>query len=267
MNVEILIATWSKDIEYLRYNLKSIAKFASGFSGTTLLVAQQEEQLFKPICEEFGCSLAMYDRVSDPKYWHLQHQTEKCMADVHCPNADLVLFTDSDCVFTAPVTPENYIIYLLMSPKIPKPILLIEEFSRLQGNPWKPEVDRALGIDAKYETMRRHPAVHWREMFKDFRNRVETVHHMPFFDYVMRQKPEFPWGFSEFASMGAFCLWSDLWKTKYDFIDAKDEFLYRRAVEAGNLLQFWSHAPIDQPQALPSGGRGCPIETFRKLGL
>lgn len=255
MNVEILIATWSKDIEYLRWNLKSIAKFASGFSGTTLLVASQEESLFKPICEKFGCSLAMYDRVPDPKYWHLQHQAEKCMADVHCPFKDFVLYLDSDCVLTESITPEDYFVD-------GKPVLCIEEFSRLSGNPWKPETDRALGFDVKFETMRRHPAVHYRKMFSDFRHRVETVHHVPFYDYVMRQKPEYPWGYSEFCALGAFCLWSDAWKEKYHFIDlAKDQR------PPDKLIQFWSHSPVNVQQGTPFGLTKTPMDVYKQLGL
>ncbi len=255
MKTEILIATWSKDIEYLKFNLRSIQKFASGFEGTTLLVAQQETPLFDPIASEFGCRVATYDRVADAARWHLQHQAEKCRADIHCPEADLILFTDSDCVFTEAVTPEDYLVD-------GRPVLLMEEFSRLTGNPWKPTVDAALGIDAKYELMRRHPAVHWRAMFMPFRAKVEMIHKKLFEDYVTGTKPNFPWGYSEFVSLGAYVHDSAIWSEKYHFIDVACQ-----PRPKDKLMQFWSHAPIDQPQDLPSGGRGCPIETYRRLGL
>lgn len=255
MRTEILIVTWSKDIEYLKFNLRSIGKFCSGFEGTTLLVAEQEAGLFDPLASDFGCRLCTYKRVDDPRLWHLHHQAQKCCADLHCPEADFVLFTDSDCVFTEPVTPDEYFVD-------GKPVLLMEAFSRLAGNPWKPTVDRALCIDAQYELMRRHPAVHYREMFEEFRQRVESCHKTDFMSYVLSCKSDFPWGLSEFASLGAFVHWSNMWRDKYHFIDVAT-----MPRPKDKLAQFWSHAPIDQPQDLPSGGRGCPIETFRKLGL
>lgn len=258
MNTEILIVTYLRDLEYLRWNLKSIRKFASGFHNVRLLVPNQEMQKFRFELREFSDLIMCdgYPRVDDSRLWHLQHQAMKCRADQICPGTDFILFLDSDCVLTEPVTPEDYFVD-------EKPVLLIEEYSRLPANhPWKPTVDRALGIDAKYETMRRHPAVHYRGMFKDFREAVERQQNRHFDEYVLSCKSDFPWGWSEFATLGAFVLWDAAWRDKYHFIDVG-----KVPYPKGKLIQFWSHSPIDQAQGLPSGGTGTPMEEYRRLGL
>jgi len=172
------------------------------------------------------------------------------------------LHTDSDCVFTEPVTPEDYFWIQLMSPPIYQPVMLIEEFSRLSGNPWQRPTELALGQTVKFETMRRHPQVNPRGIYADMRGHMEHWHSMPFTKYVMAQKADFPWGFSEHCTIGAFALYSHLWRDKYHWIDvAKDPR------PKDKLAQFWSHSQPDKPQDLPSGGRGVPQETFTRLGL
>ncbi len=255
MKTEILIATWSKDIDYLVWNLKSIRKFASGFEGTTLLVAEQETPLFDPIASEFGCRVATYDRVPDAARWHIQMQGEKCCADIHCPDADFILHTDSDCAFTEAVTPEDYFVG-------GKPVMLIEQFSRLQNNPWQEPTEYALGFPCLYETMRRHPQVNPRGIYAPLRNHVGLRHHMNFEHYVITRKADYPWGISEHCLLGAFALGRPEWKSQYIWIDVG-----AMARPKDKIIQHWSHSPIDQPQDLPSGGRGCPIETYRRLGL
>lgn len=246
-----MICSWRNDIQYLEYCLRSIAKFATGFQNIVLVVAEEEEKLFRQY--QSDCVLKAYKRVSEPIKWHLDSQAQKCLADVHC-TADFVCFVDSDCCFIEPVTPSDYF-------ASGKPILLIESFDRLPDNPWKWPTDKALGIDAKWESMRRHGAVHYRGLFVEFRRHIQNNHGVLFRDYVLSCKPEFPWGFSEFVALGNFAIISP-WKDKYHFID-----LGMQVRPKDKLLQFWSHAPIDKLQDLPSGGKGTPMEEFRRLGL
>ena len=259
MKTEIFIVSYSPDIQYLEYCIRSVEKFARGFSGVTLLVPTHERKMGLWANFEYrnGIKIKLRDyTVPDNRaLWHLAHQIQKCRAEEWCPDADLILHTDSDCIFTEAVTPDDYIID-------GKPRLMIEDFTRMPGSHWKDTTERALGTTAKYETMRQHPAVHYAGMYGDMRRRVEAVHNMPFNDYVLAQKPDFPWGFSEFCALGAFVLIASKWKSKYHIID-----LGRSPWPKTKLMQFWSHGPIDSEQPMPNGGKGTPMAVFKMLGL
>ncbi len=250
MKVEMLIVSYSKDMEWLRFNLRTIEKFADGFSGITVLVPNHERSLFSWV--EPQCRLLSYAVPDDSKYHHLAHQIAKCRADEWCPDADLIFFTDSDCFFIEPVIPEDYL-------KDGKPVLCIESFNRLPGNPWKAPTDAALGINSKWETMRRHGAIHWRNMFPEFRSRVEKVTGKPFHDYVLSCKPDYPWFFSEFVALGNFVLTSH-WVSQYHFID-----LGKQPWPRNKMLDVWSHAPIDQAQPERYRGLFPPHMTVKQI--
>lgn len=249
MKTEIAIVSWAKDIEYLKGCLSSIRKFASGFSGVTLLVPEQERNQFSWVQE---VDLKTYDRVADSRLFHLQHQAMKCRADEWCPDADLIFFMDSDCFFIEPVTPADYLVN-------GKPVLCIENFARLGGNPWKATTDRALGINSQFETMRRHGAIHYRGLFPEFRKLVENVNKMPFMDYVLSCKPDYPWGYSEFVALGNFALMSH-WRPKYHFIDVGEQ-----AYPPDHLLDVWSHAPPEAAQGDRYRGKFPGNMTVRQI--
>lgn len=250
MKVEIFLVSWSKDFKWVEWNLKSIGKFCRGFTGVTILVPKSDFEIFRTL-ELPNMPLSIFTHNLPG---HLGAQVQKCLADTYCPGVDFILHTDSDCVFTEPVCPENYF-------ENGKPVMLIEEFSRLPGNPWKPTVDRALGVYNHFETMRRHPQVNPFDVYSAMRQHIESTHGIPFLDYVLSQKSDFPWGFSEHCTIGAFAIIGG-WVNKYHWIIASES-----PRPKDKLAQFWSHSPPELAQDLPSGGRGCPMEEFKRIGI
>lgn len=256
MKVEILIVSYAKDIPYLVFCLKSISKFASGFSGVTIVVpAVEGNQIAQAIHGITPFKLREYDRQNDPVKWQIEAQYQKCMADQWCPDADYILHTDSDCIFSEPVAPVDYLSF-------DKPMMMIEAFSRLPGNPWQEPTERALGMSVRFETMRCHPQVNPKGVYHDMRKRVEIVNGCSFKDYVMACKPTFPWGFSEHATIGAFAYYHPKWNQEYRWVEIPQMQRYNN-----KILQYWSHAAPDQMHDLPSGGRGRPMDDFKRLGL
>jgi hypothetical protein len=165
---------------------------------------------------------------------------------------------DSDCVFREPVTPADYLVD-------GNPVLLIEEWARVgPAICWKAGVDKALGIDSDYETMRRHPAIHHRSTYGDVRASVERVNKTDFDRYVLMQKPDYPQGFSEFNTIGNYVVRH--FSKCYHLIDVGKE-PYPRS----KLVQFWSHAPPDRLQKVWLDGKEIelvPIDYVKgKLGL
>jgi hypothetical protein len=239
-------------MEYLEWGLKSIQKFARGFDSTVLVVAKEEEAHFNKFLNI--AKVKTYDRVTDPVRWQINAQAMKCMADTFC-DSDFILHTDSDCVFTEPVTPDDYFVNR-------KPVMLIRKFATLQNNPWREPTERALGFPCEWETMARHPQVNPRRLYNDVRSRMENLHHKHFVDYVLVQKADFPWGFSEHCTLGAFAHYDPYWHGEYHWIDTN-----RDARPKDKLYQAWSHSPPNLNQALPHGGSSTPLELYRKLEL
>lgn len=253
MTVEIFIVSFVGDIEYLRWNLKSILKFCSGFSGVTLLVPVSQIADFHDLQKEYGVTLKAFQEA--PGKGHIHHQAMECCADRWCPDADFILHTDSDCVFTEPVTPEDYFVD-------GKPVLCIQRYSTLPPEvPWKSVTENIVRFECLYETMRRHPAVHYRQLYKDTRKHVEAVHKFPFTPFVLTLKPDFPQGISEYNLLGAIAL-TDKWKHRYHFVDMDSQ-----PAPHSKLSQMWSKAPPNQEQQMPNGGTWKPTDLFNQLGL
>ncbi len=254
MKVEILIVSYAHDIPYLRYCLRSIRKFASGFNGVTLVVPEDEYEEFHELMIP-GDRLRSYKRNPDKAKWHLHAQVQKCLADVHCKGVDFILHTDSDCIFTEPVTPADYFVD-------GNPVLLIEPYSNLKDCPWKEVTEKVIGERIDWETMRRHPQVNSRALYSDFRRHVSRVHQAPFEQWVLSQKPTFPWGFSEHNALGAFA-WNDpVWHGMYHWIDVSQD---GHPPSSKKLTQFWSLSPPDKPQSTPWGKQCIPEQIINEI--
>ncbi len=257
MKVSILIVSWLQDRKWLEYCLRSITKFASGFHETVVLVPEQEAKEFSerlPLPE--GVRRSTYPRTSDKAKWHLQHQAMKCHADLWCPDADFVLHTDSDCVFSEPVTPDDYFVD-------GKPVMLIEPYRNLVNNPWQIPTQNALKRLVEFETMRRHPQVNPAEIYVDLREHMHQLHNMTLEAFFLTRKPDYPWGVSEFCLIGAYAY--EYHRHLYHWIDVS-----KHPRPRSKLIQFWSHSPPDKPQEMPNkehGHYGTPIEMLRALGL
>lgn len=259
----ILIVSYLKDKPYLHYCLRSIQKFAparasGGFSEIVVVVPSVEAGDFSSMLASYSPAARMvtYERDPNPAKWHLHAQAQKHWADKYCPGADFVLHTDSDCVFTEPVGPEDYFVN-------GKPVMLYEDYLRIAGSPWREVTQRALRRPVNYEFMRRHPQVNPIGIYKPLREYINVQHGVPFEQHVLAQKPTFPWGWTEHNIIGAYAFYSPEWHGRYEWVEVGHDPVPRE-----KLAQFWSLGPIDQEQPLPhAGGRGTPISEFKKLGL
>jgi hypothetical protein len=218
MKVDILIASYAKDYEWCEYNLRSIVKFCRGFHSVTLLVPSKDVALFQRLeakysRQELPVLVKHYVVMPGAEFNH--HQAMKCYADVFCPQAEYILHTDSDCLFTAPVCPDDYIVD-------GRPVLVMDRYSELARKQdgavwWKEQTERALGYQVEFEFMRRHPAVHHREVYRRLREHVESRHLVPFTDYCLKQKNSALQGVSEFNCLGAIAY--SYFRDAYEWVD------------------------------------------------
>lgn len=243
--VRIFIVTYANDFSYLEYCLRSIKKFAIGFSGVTILVPTKDVHALREIISQVGIENVTvksgYEWKGKGMLWHLM---QKCRSDEWCPDADYVAHWDADCIFTAPVFPETFF-------KNGKPMLRYESFESLaKRHPaiwnWKIACENALPFSCPDEGMRGHPEVYHLGLYARTRELVEQKTKMKFNDYVKSGKNEYPQQFAELPTLSAVAL--------HDFIDLYSPMDCSKQENPDKspypVIQFWSHRPPDQEQEI-----------------
>ncbi len=246
---EIVIVTYGKDLEWFEFCIRSIVKYATGFSGVTVIVPWDDLGSFLPY-EDYkmkdGAPIRVKKYMDVPGKGMLMHEVMICSADLYCPHADFIMHMDSDCLFNSPVTPDDYI-------KNGKPDLLMVKYSAFPPGRaeyrWQQNVVRALGLTVDmipFETMQRHPAVHVREIYSRVRIAIEIAHKCPFNQYVIEQENSWPQGFAEFPTLGAYARIAI--PDRYNFIEITQPDIQPHPKTAHKVTQFWSHANRDPQQ-------------------
>ncbi len=227
----------------MRFSLESIRKYATGFAGITIVVPTWDVDKFLQF-ERYStpdCPVLIKNFLEYPGKGFVHHLAMKCYADVFSPDADLILHLDPDCLFSSPVTPEDYLVD-------GNPVLVIEPYEVLKTiHParynWKRVTEEALKFDCTHETMCRHPAVHRRETYAGLRAYMERTHYTPFIDFVIKQKNSYPQGFGEFNTLGAYAMNSTL---SYHFIDRKDQG--DKNDPPSKVTQLWSYTGVSSKE-------------------
>lgn len=257
MKVDILIVSFLHDLPYLVHNLRSIQKFATGFGDVVVVVPESEVEGFWEV-PQLGAKLLTYKRTEDTRKWHIHAQAQKCLADKHCPTADFILHTDSDCLFVEPVSPADYFEDGL-------PVMLMKSYALLPAYfPWQAIVKNAFGYDPIYEFMQRHPQVNPRALYPAMRQMFEEKNGMDFEQWVLTLRPDYPWGITEHNFLGAFAYWTREFHEQYRWIDLATE---PHPISSRKLLQFWSRQDPNKPQETPWGNKLTPREVFERLGV
>lgn len=200
---DIFIKTYPPDWPWFTYCHTSCLKFATGFRRIYVVAGAPNHegmQLRKPVGTgpdwietpteiDFTMEYGMAEPSADG---YLIQQVVKLYADQYT-DADFILFMDSDCIFTVPVTPKTYF-------TDGKVNWMITPYTKTD-TPWQPMIEKFLGRPVEWETMRRHPQMIPRWLLQAMREFCEKQHNMPLDKYVMSQPYR---EFSEFNALGAF---------------------------------------------------------------
>lgn len=241
MKVEILIVSYHKDFQWLDYCLASIRRFANGFNGVTLAIPSNgPDYKIDEWPLEFPITLHRYEEISGKGM--VQHEERICSADLICRDADYVLHLDSDCVFNCNVTPEYYF------DGNGRPLYVWRPYNTMPLCPgafpaykfWTPCVREALGWEPEAYGMCRHPHVYPVSLYPAVRQRIEEVNAVPFRDYVLSKKNDFPTGFAEFPTLGEFAF--QRMRERFHWIDMTSE-----VPPDSRVTSFWSHGGLDRP--------------------
>ena len=219
MTTAIFIKSYPKDFEWLRYCLKSINKFATGFSEIVLVI---------PEGTDYPGTAERVVKVEEKAPGYMWQQVCKMYADQYT-TADNISFVDADCVFTEPVTPETFM-------TDGKPDWLHTPWEKIAATTraaWGDVMRRCIGQEAPAEFMRRHPQLIPRWALQEFRGFVADRHGVSLEHYIMNQ----PSGhFSEFNCIGFY-----LWLCHHDKIHWMNTEDY---LPPTVLTQRWSHGGI-----------------------
>lgn len=234
MKVSIHIVSFVKHFHWLKYCLRSIEKYATGFHEISLWIPHEDVAEVQKLEQEYKGQVPL--RIQPYEDWPgkgmLKHFDLVIHADQCCPEADFILHMDSDCIFLEPVTPEDYFVG-------GKPVLMYADYEWLcRIEPaircWQEASYRALGWKPQQETMRRHPAVHPRETYLLTRQCIERHTNTLISDFIKAQQNEHPAGFAEYPTLGAYA-WRFL-SQKYHWINQENEVRPK-----DKILQGWTH--------------------------
>lgn len=183
MTVDIFIRTYSKDLEWLKYCLKSITKYATGFRDVIICIPEHEKHLISGwgLTKE---KVFKWSPVSANGY--VDQQINKLSAHKFT-DADYVLFIDSDTCFKKKTNVTDYF-------TVAKPNLIKTRYE-LVGDAicWKEPTESILKTEVHYEYMRRMPLLYKTQTLKNLE------FHLGGFKQIAKENK-----LSEFNLIGAF---------------------------------------------------------------
>lgn len=203
MKTDIFIKTCEHDRPYHAHCMESISRYCSGF-GRTIVVDGEHAQ------------------------GYLHQQVVKLHADTYS-SADYILVTDSDTLFTTPVTPQSFM-------RDGRPMWLMTPWSQeMLAHPgtsrWFHVMKAFFGVEPRYEMMRRQPFMFPRHVLERLRAYCLRKHGKTIEMYIMQSG-----AFSEWNILGMFC--HMFHHEEFHWIDTEHE------LPPTLVRQFWSHDPI-----------------------
>ncbi len=242
MRTDILIVTHARDAAWCRYSLRSIRKFCTGFGGVTVVVPNQDVELFRQMDVPHNTVIHGFHEMTGKGM--LAHMACKMEADIWCPEAHAILHLDADTLFTEDCTPADFFVD-------DRPVLYRERFEDFRQHTarysWKECVRNATGIDPEWECMVRHPLIHLSPTYSLTRRLITNHVGMDWKQWWMRGNNSFPQSRAEFPTLGAVALQHA--PHLYHFVDwscaeTNNNYIYEKGRD--KVTAFWSHGGFDR---------------------
>lgn len=222
---DIFIKTYGGDFEWLKYCLRSIQKYCTGFNKIILVCDEGD----KNALEQFGLTREDVHYIPLEFNGYLFQQWVKLNAHTYS-DADYIMFVDSDCVFTKPTTPNDFI-------KSGKPMILKTPYETIpEVIFWKELTELTLKEEVEFEYMRRLPLLYRRDTIENCLNHVNQFHEQGLKTFISRQPNH---EFSEFNLLGAYA--EKYEGDKYKFVDTT-----KNELPETHILQNWSYGGLKQ---------------------
>lgn len=180
----LFIKSYKPDFVWLKYSLRSIKKFCTGYHEVVVVVPNSDLEAAK----EFITDEKLIG-IDEPPNGYLYQQVVKLNAHKYT-ECELIQYHDSDCVFITPTSPTDYM-------ENGKPWMYCTPYEKVgDAIMWQGCVEKILGFKDPMERMRRHGMTYLRTSLES----LHTAH--PNLDaYVISQPGRH---FSEFNLIGSF---------------------------------------------------------------
>lgn len=249
MKYALFFKGYERDKSWLDYALRSVEKFCQGFDEIVIVM---------PDGQHFTHQIARVVEIREQAdcNHYLFQQSTKLHADA-ITEAEFITFSDSDTIFTRPVSPEMLFtdgkLNWMMSPYADV------------DTPWQSGASAFIGIPVAFEFMRRFPICVPRWLLTEVRAFCQNRHGMTLNEYVMAQEPPNP-PFSEFNALGAYAYYFH--PKQFNWIDTSQvpESEWPELV----VLQSYSHdglseAKIAEFETILSGGISTAVSAEQPL--
>lgn len=245
---EVLIVSYSKDLEWLMLALRCMEKHLRGFQGVTVAHPNDELHLFEPLTKRFNfVRLHGYDDVRGKGM--LMHMIKIAEADLYLPpTTKYVLTCDSDCMYKMHTTPEHYF-------WDDKPYCIVRSWESLTTedphNPgtkvvsdclqWRQPTDFQLGFKSDIYGMAMQTIVFPIEFFAKYRNHVAFIHGN-YRSFMLSGRNEFAQNRMDFTAMTAYAF--RFMHNDFTWFDVSEPPYPKDRKQA-----FWSHGGL-KPEIL-----------------
>ncbi len=253
---QILIASFHRDFEWLRYCLLSLERFATGFLPTVIAYPEEDLEHVLSLSHWFGdhgvfnCEFRVWN---GPGFGRAQDAMMS--GDILCPEADYFWLLGSDCLAIEPFTPDTFCFH------DGRPVMLWNSWEVLakhhpQALAWRSGVEEALGWPSHGEFMRKLPLAYPRAMMEPMRVHIANRHGVRFTPYV-HDRVNRVGNFSESNVMGEWMFVRN--PDAVHFVNIDEHQPEIRLDKMTPIRQFWSHGGFDRVRD------GFVSETPRKL--
>ena len=225
--IDLFIKSYRKDFKWLFYCLESIKKYAIGYNEIIIIIPEDDEKVFN----KFNFQLperSFVHKVKEYGNGYIFQQYVKMIANHYC-SADMIMYVDSDCVFTKKTDISKVVIDN-------KPEILITKWDKVgDAICWKPVVQELFEREITHEYMRRHGLTYHRETLESLQMWFD-LKFGGLESYIMSKTR-----FSEFNVLGAYAHIFE--SDRYNFVDT-DNWTYVDPV----VKQYWSYSGLTESE-------------------
>ena len=195
LKTSILIVTYDKDLEFLKYSLKSISKFCRLYNEVVVVIDDHENDCVetKKYLESIGQKYFINKEAKHITRGYIRQQYIKLYSEKYFDEkTDFVCHLDSDNIFNELNSPDVFF-------KGCKPVIGMQKWAEMPNNNFEESTNKTVGFDVDYNFMRRMPLVYPRCIFKELREFIISSHgDITTFLNSMKK-------FSEYNVIGAYC--------------------------------------------------------------
>lgn len=172
--VSIVTVTYDKDIEFLKYNLKSVDKFCNSYHNNKVIIDDHDNdcEQCREYMESIGQQYIVNTQAKHIRVGYVRQQFMGYYMDQYFDDGtEYICCVDTDNIFTAPHSPDVHFIDGL-------PIQGKARWEDLpeRGRFWIESTTNILKFRPDHEFMRRMPFVYPVWLFKEVREYLEDVH-------------------------------------------------------------------------------------------